>query len=256
MSNKATPDQASPAQKPSLAQLLRRKDLWRGHSQAFTEQRHWSSGYTELDQVLLHDGWPLGALVEVCQAKGTQTEWLLFGPVVRHASAEDGYVVLLNPPTQPYVPGLIQQEIDLDKIILVRATQRSDVVASLVEILRASVCRLLLCWEPPQGLSYAELRKCQLAAAEHPGLCVLFRQQRQQHQSSPAILRLSTQLHADYLELNLFKQRGKLRNAQVRLPLPASWQALPLHRQLGQPIHTRPSAKLFNFANRQTDTQP
>jgi protein ImuA len=225
------------ATRPNLEQLLRRNDLWRGHSQTFIGQAHWASGYVQLDQALLHNGWPLSTLVEICQARNTQSEWLLLAPAVRHACAQGGYTILLNPPSQPYVPGLIQQKINLDQLIVVQAQNKADFIASLVEILRAPVCPLLLGWEPVQALSYAELRKCQLATTDHPGLCILFRQHQQQQQSSPASLRLSTRLDAGHLELNLFKQRGKLRNRPVQIPLPSNWQALPLHRQLGQPVH-------------------
>lgn len=232
------------ATRPKLEQLLRRNDLWRGHSQTFTGQAHWGSGYIQLDQALLHNGWPLSTLVEVCQARNTQCEWLLLAPVVRHACAQGGYTILLNPPSQPYVPGLIQQNINLDQLIVVQTSNKADFIASLVDILRAPVCPLLLGWEPVQPLSYTELRKCQLATTEHPGLCILFRQHHQQQQSSPASLRLSTRLDAQYLELNLFKQRGKLRNRPVQIPLPIHWQALPLHRQLGLPsVHKEPVHK-------------
>lgn len=224
------------ADKPNLEQLLRRNDVWRGHSQAFTRRAHWSSGYIGLDQALLHNGWPLSTLIEVCQAQDTQTEWLLLGPAVRYACTQGGYTILLNPPLQPYVPGLIQQEINLDQLILVQAQSKTDFVASFMEILRAPVCPLLLGWEPAQPLGYTELRKCQLATTDHPGLCILFRKQQQQQQSSPASLRLSTRLDAQFLELNLFKQRGKLRDALVHIPLPKNWQALPIHKQLGQPL--------------------
>ncbi len=225
--------------------------MWRGHSQTFTDPGSCSTGHALLDQALLHRGWPLGSLVEICQPPHTQAEWLLLGPVIRQACTQGRYTILLNPPSQPYVPGLVQQNIDLNRIILVQAEHKADFVASLVDILRTSVCQLLLCWEPPQGLSYAELRKCQLAAAGHPGFCTLFRHQRQQQQSSPATLRLSTRLDANFLELRLFKQRGKLRNATIQLPLPANWQALPAHRQLGQPRKTQihPGAQVLSFSN-------
>ena len=248
---------ASPPPKPKLAQLLRRKDVWRGHSHAFSEQAHWATGHNELDQALLHNGWPLSSLVEVCQAQNTHIEWFLLGPRLRHASTQGGYTILLNPPAQPYVPSLTQQKVNLDQLILVEAPTRADFVASLIEILKAPVCPLLLAWEPKQGLSYAELRKCQLATSGHPGLCVLFRQQRHQQQSSPASLRLSASLTAEFLELHIFKQRGKLtQNAPIQIALPQSWQALPLHKQLGQPKPVQKNGKLLAFGKHPLDYIP
>lgn len=258
MSKQETQDSTESPAKPVLAQLLKRRDVWRGHSQSFVDQGSWSTGHAPLDQALLHKGWPLGSLVEICQAQHTQAEWLLLGPVIRQACSQGGYTFLLNPPSRPYVPGLVQQSINLDRIILIQAERKSDFVASLVDILRTPVCQLLLCWEPPQGLSYAELRKCQLAAAGHPGFCALFRHQRQQQQSSPATLRLSTRLNAHALELRLFKQRGKLRYTTVQLPLPANWNLLPAHRQLGQPqpAQVRPHARVPHFSNSIPESKP
>lgn len=248
---------ASAASKPSLTQLLRRKDVWRGHSQVFSEQAHWSTGHKELDQALLHNGWPLSSLMEVCQAQNTHIEWFLLGSNLRHVCAQGGFTILLNPPAQPYVPSLIQQEINLDQLILVEAPTRTDFVASLIDILNTPVCPLLLAWEPVQGLSYAELRKCQLATSGHPGLCVLFRQQRQQQQSSPASLRLSAHLTAEFLELHIFKQRGKLtQNAPVQIALPQGWQALPSHKQLGRTKHVQKNGKLLAFGKHPPDYAP
>lgn len=249
-----------PPHSVSLKQLLRRNDLWRGHSQTFVPQAHWSSGHSELDQALLHNGWPLSTLIEVCQVRNTQAEWLLLGPCIRQICAQSGYAVLLNPPSQPYVPGLIQQKINLDQLILVNAHTKADFIASLIEIMRASVCRLLLSWEPAQALNYAELRKCQLAATNHPGLCIVFRKERQQQQSSPASLRLSSWLEDESLKLRLFKQRGKLHNLLVQIPLPHNWQALPWHQQLGQELGQeepiKHGAKLLTFGNAPADREP
>lgn len=214
----------------NLKQLLTRTDIWRGDSRVFVPQLTVDSGYADLNASLLNNGWPTRSLVEVCQRGLHQQEWLLFSPILKTGT---GYIVLLNPPALPFCQALIQWGIDLERIIIVQVANKADFLASFVELARTESCEVLLAWQQHQTLSYTELRKCLLATNEGVGLCVLFRPESVQQQSSPATLRLLTEVASTQVQIKIFKQKGVLQQQQtqpIALPLPQVWKGLlPYH---------------------------
>jgi protein ImuA len=228
---------------PSLDQLLRRQDIWRGYA------RHYAcevvdTGFDTLNQGLLNHGWPLGALIEVCQP-GFQGEWQLFSPAIR--ANREGLLVLLNPPAEPFSQALIQAGIDLDQLVIVRATEKAHFLACFSELTRTADCATILAWQPKEHLSYTELRKCLLASSEGKGLYVLFRPATVQQQSSPATLRLFNRLLPNGLEVTIFKQKGLLPRHQIEpvtLSLPSAWRSCPPHHLLDQNlVKPKPAAR-------------
>lgn len=212
----------------SLEQLLLRDDMWRGHAQRFIPRAAVSTGYQELNRRLLSQGWPLRSLVEVCQ-QDMQGEWRLFSPALLNLP---GLVVLLNPPAAPFSQAFIQAGIDLERLIVVNAALKSQFIACFVELSRVGI-GAVLAWQPDESMTYTELRKCQLAAAEGTGLAVLFRPPSAQQHSSPASLRVYAQMVPTGLAITVFKQKGHLQTQQAQpmvLPLPEAWRpALPYH---------------------------
>lgn len=218
-----------------LEQLLRRGDVWRGHSRHFSGQPSWDSGHAALNQALLNQGWPRHQLTEVCQPQHPYCEWFLWGPTIAHNMHQQGLTVLLNPPSTPLLSGLAQQGIQADLLWLLQSSDKHTFLPCLSELLKASCVSLVLAWEPQMALTYTELRKIQLASHEHPGVCCLFRHERQRHHNSPAALRLHLQLQPRHLNVSIFKQKGKHHNASLQLALPPAWHAHPesvqsLHR--------------------------
>lgn len=225
----------------NLEQLLNRSDIWRGDSRAFLPQLAIDSGYTDLNASLLNNGWPTRSLVEVCQRGLHHQEWQLFSPVLKTGT---GYIVLLNPPALPFCQALIQWGIDLERIIIVQIANKADFLASFVELARSESCDVLLAWQQHHMLSYTELRKCLLATNEGTALCVLFRPESAQQQSSPATLRLLTEVTSTQVHVKIFKQKGVLQQHQaqpVALSLPKAWKGLlPYHLldQTALPSHS------------------
>lgn len=210
----------------ALEQLLLREDTWIGHSRRFAARAAIATGYAELDVDLMNRGWPLGSLVEVCQPEA-MAEWRLFAPALRNFP---GVIVLLNPPAVPFCQALIQEGIELDRLLVVSTKSKAHFVACFIELVRTSVSAVLA-WQPKESLTYTELRKCQLAAADSQGLGVIFRPAAVQQRNSPAVLRLFTRMVSHGLEVTVFKQKGFLQKQQARpivIALPETWQpALP-----------------------------
>ncbi len=212
----------------SLEQLLQRDDMWLGPSQRFTTRAAVGTGYEPLNEGLLNRGWPIGSLVEVCQ-QGMQGEWQLFTPALLQMP---GLVVLLNPPAEPFGQAFIQAGIDLERLVVVTAAEKNHFIACFIELSRASM-GAVLAWQPKESMTYTELRKCHLAAADGTGMSVMFRPSSAQQQSSPATLRVYAQIIPTGLEITVFKQKGHLQTQQAKpivLALPEKWKpALPYH---------------------------
>lgn len=222
----------------SLEQLLLRDDMWLGHSQRFTGRTSLATGHVLLDERLLHQGWPLGTLIEVCQP-GMQGEWLLLTPALLQVT---GLIVLLNPPAIPFAQAFIQAGFDLDRLLVVDAAEKKHFIGCFTELARANV-GAVLAWQPRENISYTELRKCLLSASDGTGLCVMFRPSAAQQQSSPARLRLFARLLADGLEITLFKQTGYLQKQQphpVLLPLPDHWKPAQAYAALDEKTAATP----------------
>lgn len=230
-------DTTSKNSKPTLEQILRRGDVWQGCTRTHGRQPVTGSGYQPLDALLLQGGWPNGALIEVCQGS-SGAEWLLFGPAIRRLCRQSGaWVSLLNPPALPYAVGLLQEQMPLDRLLVVTPRNRQDFIACFVELSRSPACQGILAWQAGQAPAYSQLRKLQLGTADRSGLYVLFRPLQAQQQSSPASLRLVSRLAREHLAIRIFKQRGQLVAADgghsLNLPLPAHWLPCLPHRQLG-----------------------
>ncbi len=214
---------------PVLEQLLRRKDVWRGHASGQGEVI--DSGFEPLNKCLQGGGWPVGELIDVSQANNGHGEWQLFSPAIGRLSQQAGLVVLLNPPALPYGPGLAQLGIDYRALRVVNSRERQAVLAALVDALNAKCCLAVMAWEGNFNWRYAELRKLQLAASNSQGLCLCLRKDRPGRVQSPAPLRVRGQLTAQGLQVQLLKQRGQYQPQVCTLPLPSLWA--PNHKDLG-----------------------
>lgn len=224
----------------TLNRLLGRSDIWRGQTKSLDVLAVMNTGYEALDAALLNGGWPTRSLVEVCQKGFQQQEWRIFEPVLKAGS---NYVVLLNPPLMPFCQAMIQGGIDLDRVIVVRVSTAADFLASFVELARTASCDILLAWQQPYALSYTELRKCLLATNDGSGLCVLFRAENARQQSSPATLRLLSEITSSDIQLTLFKQKGTLEHSSqpIKISLPKAWTGLMPYHLLDQiPLPGKP----------------
>lgn len=216
----------------SLDSLLKRKDVWRGYSQAFVAQEGLDTGFQDLNKALLSKGWPESCLIECAQSSFAGT-WLLLTHTLRALfSDRNGVLVLLNPPAMPYAAELLRMGLSTHRLIVVHTKTKNDFIACFVEAAKAEACQMLLAWQPKQKLSYTELRKCHLATHEQSGVYYLFRHLSALSQSSPSSLRMSLSLHKQHLVLNLVKQRGAVAGQKLELPLPQHWFADEAYKHL------------------------
>lgn len=215
-------DRIFPRKNKPLEQLLRRGDVWRGHSRVFLPQEVVSSGFDECNKVLLNGGWPRSKLIECyLQHDAHAGEWLLFTPSITALCQEvkEGFFVLLNPPAIPFAPALIQAGLPLNQLLVAHSKNKKDFLACFIEFTRSAHCLVLLAWQTSYTLNYTELRKCQLACAEGKALYTLFRPMHSKMQSSPSPLRLTLQFTETALELEIFKQQGMFNKRRIAIEL-------------------------------------
>lgn len=224
----------------SLEALLRRKDIWRGHSQTFVPQESICTGFESLDHILLHKGWPRGGLIELLQDSCAGT-WFLLNPAIR-AMLEQGLVAIVNPPAEPYVVALQRDNIDANKVFVVRTENKSDFISCFTELSKSKVFSMLIAWPSKQALNYTELRKCHLASLNSSILSFFFRHRFSAGQHSPAMLRMLVTAQARNIELECIKQKGVHRITKTQIHLPDTWFAMHQYKQLelqsGDSLHS------------------
>lgn len=221
---------------PSLEQLLRRPDIWRGNSSRFVSQATEDTGFPELNKALQHKGWPTGNLIEVSQRIHASEWWLFHNAIKNRLSDRKGqYIALINPPILPLASGLDQLGLPIHKFLIITTKNAQEFITSFTEINHSEVFPVVLSWQENYSLSYNQLRKIQLSTAEKNGIYVLFCRTRCRSNHSPAKLRLGITLCDELIKVCIYKQRGQKSNQEVYLPIPHYWKKLPSHRALIQP---------------------
>ncbi len=191
--------------RPSLADI----DLphvWRGRELAQAQERTVSTGHAELDAQLPGQGWPQGCLVEVLQAHPQQHVWQLLAPALAACTRQEaGPIVLVNPPCEPFGPGLRGRGLQPEQLLSVHAQKVSARLWAAEQALRCADVAAVLAWLPQARNE--DLRRLHLSAQQHQRLLIAFRGVDARQQSSPARLRLLVE-GVERLEVSILKRRG------------------------------------------------
>ncbi|MEO1573945.1 MAG: translesion DNA synthesis-associated protein ImuA [Pseudomonadota bacterium] len=170
-----------------------------------------STGYPAFDRQLATAGWPRAALTEVLVDAPGHGELTLLMPTLSRLTQprRDGdhrWVMWIAPPHIPYPPALKEQGVDLDRVMLVHATDRMDVLWAAEQSLRSGNCAAVLLWVHRAPIK--AMRRLQLAASEGDSLGFVFRPTRCADEPSPATLRLMLGREGEKRQLHILKNRG------------------------------------------------
>lgn len=179
--------------------------VWRGRELAQAQERTLSTGHPVLDAQLPGGGWPLGSLVEVLQREAQRHVWQLAGPALAQAMRAGDPAVLVQPPYQPFGPGLREQGIVPEQLLCVQAQAMSARLWATEQALACADVCAVFAWLP-QARS-EDLRRLHLAAQSGDKLLLAFRGVHAREHSSPARLRLLVQ-EGEQLEVLILKRRG------------------------------------------------
>jgi protein ImuA len=202
----------------STPQLDLPQHVWRGRELAQAPERVLPTGHAALDAQLSGAGWPLGCLIEVLQPQPQQHVWQLLAPALAQCmQAQPGPVVLVNPPYQPFGPGLQAQGIKPSQLLCLQSTKASARLWAAEQALRCADVSAVLAWLPIAKSE--ELRRLHLCAQQHDKWLVVFRGVEAGQHASPARLRLLVE-GVEQMEVRILKRRG-----------PPLLQPLVLHAQ-------------------------
>ncbi|GIU12546.1 hypothetical protein TUM4261_25770 [Shewanella sp. c952] len=186
----------------SLNQLLARQDIWRGQ-QWQQQQLAYPTGFSLLDEHLADNGWPqIGVCEVLCDGVG-QGELSMVLPMLSQligynlsatkafTQQQDAMVMLVAPPHIPSAQALLQQGLELARLIWIDTEERKERLWAIEQALSSGCVPLVLAWL--DNLSTTEARRLQLAAEKGESLCMLYLPTRCAQQSHPVNLRLGLQ---------------------------------------------------------------
>ncbi|MFE8644364.1 translesion DNA synthesis-associated protein ImuA [Sphingomonas sp. NCPPB 2930] len=222
----------------SLAlQPLVRDDVWCADEVGASHTGVSASGFEALDAVLPGGGWPVGAMTEILHAGPETFAWSLLLPALGPAvSARRRPVLLVGAPHLPFGPALAAQGLPPSQLLWVRSQAAHARLWACEQALRCADVAAVLAWLPQARP--AELRRLQLAAAQHDALLWVFRPAEAAGSSAPARLRIRVEAageHGSALELHILKRRGPPLERPVQVPAhPPRLAALIAASRLGQ----------------------
>ncbi|MDR6539505.1 hypothetical protein [Variovorax soli] len=224
-----------------------RHKVWRGDTLGLADGQVIGTGHAALDAQLPGGGWPVGAMTELLQAAPEAHAWQLLLPALAQAvQGGAGPVALIGPPQEPFGPALAAQGLPVEALLWVRSEappaaeppqggrgllggQRGHAVPSVgahvarlwacEQALRCAEVAAVLAWLPQARVG--ELRRLQLAAAQHDRLLFVFRPDTAAHSASPARLRLrlaACAADAAKIDVHILKRRGPPLAAPLQLP--------------------------------------
>lgn len=198
--------------------LPARQGVWRGDALGSTDAQVLATGHAALDAELPGGGWPLGAMTELLQAAPEAHVWQLLLPALAQAVAtRGGPVVLIGAPHEPFGPALAAGGLPAEALLWVCGDASAARLWSCEQALRCAEVAAVLAWLPQARVG--ELRRLQLAAAQHEGLLFVFRPAAVAQSASPARLRLQVlAAAAGQMEVHILKRRGPPLAAPLTLP--------------------------------------
>ena len=212
-----------------------RHNVWRGDELGSADAQVLATGHAALDAELPGGGWPVGALTEILLSAPDAHVWQLLLPVLARAvGTRKGPVVLIGAPHEPFGPALAAGGLPSESLMWIGAglTERSGAklqqgqhrqqsqqshMWACEQALRCADVSAVMAWLPQARVG--ELRRLQLAAAQHEGLLFVFRPESVAQTASPARLRIQlVSAEGGLMDVHLLKRRGPPLAQPLTLP--------------------------------------
>ena len=164
------------------------------------------SGVKELDAVLPNGGWPVGTVVELMPLSTGIGEFRLLMPILARLTRTERHIALIRTPYVPFAPALIQHGVQLDRLLIINASNEEDTLWAFEQTLRCKSFGAVVAW--PSVVKDREVRRLQLAAEAGRSIGFLYRPPSAALESSPAAVRLKLQATSTSLQVDILKCRG------------------------------------------------
>jgi hypothetical protein len=215
----------------TLQELMQRAGVWRAGELPPRATR--PSGFPALDQTLPGGGWPRTGLTEILSSTFGIGALRLVLPELARLSQQGHWIILVNPPHIPYSPALLDEGVDLSRLLIVDLPTKvqsaeTEILWAYEQALRFEDCAAALLWldDAPS----LHMRRLQLAAETGATWGVVFRPVRFSSQPSPAVLRLKLDacpvpsvpagdLLPHKVDVTVLKARGASNGASCRVTM-------------------------------------
>lgn len=191
--------------------------VWRGSELGSEVTDTISTGWTELDAELPGGGWPCHAISELLAPQPGVMEWRVLGGLLQQIVAHNGQVILVGPPKDPHLPGLVHAGADARHLVWIRAETPAERLWVTEQMIKSNAAGVVIAWLPQaRQEQIRRLHVCALACSAPVFLC---RPEAARHESSAAPLRAHVSYGLDWeLQVDIFKRRGPSLDAPLRLP--------------------------------------
>ncbi|VTU26427.1 translesion DNA synthesis-associated protein ImuA [Variovorax sp. PBL-E5] len=197
-----------------------RHHVWCGDELGLADAQVIGTGHAALDAQLPGGGWPVGAMTELLQSAPEAHAWQLLLPALAQAvQGSTGPVALIGAPHEPFGPALAAHDLPVEALLWVRSEAPAARLWACEQALRCADITAVLAWLPQARVG--ELRRLQLAAAQHDALLFVFRPERAAQSTSPARLRLqlaTCEQDRTQIDIRVLKRRGPPLASPVQLP--------------------------------------
>jgi protein ImuA len=196
------------------------RGVWHADELGLADAQVAATGHAALDAELPGGGWPVGAMTELLQPTPEAHVWQLLLPALAQAvQARGGPVVLIGAPFEPCGASLAAGGLPLEALLCIKSHAPPARLWACEQALRCAEVAAVLAWLPQARVG--ELRRLQLAAAQHEVLLFVCRPASAAQGASPARLRI--QLDTDpadtsQMALHILKRRGPPLAAPIVLP--------------------------------------
>jgi protein ImuA len=193
-------------------------NVWRGDEMGVADMQVIATGQPALDAELPGGGWPVGAMTELLQARPEAHVWQLLLPALARAVAtRGGPVVLVGAPHEPFGPALAAGGLPTEALMWVRSEASAARLWACEQALRCADVAAVMAWLPQARVG--DLRRLQLAAAQHEALLFVMRPEAVAQSASPARLRLQlVSAEGGQVDVHLIKRRGPPLAQPLTLP--------------------------------------
>jgi protein ImuA len=140
---------------------------------------------------------------------------LLLPALAAATSQEDGPIVLIDAPHLPFGPALKAQGLAPSRLLKVQTREAKGSLWAGEQALRCADVVCVMAWLP--RCRGADLRRLQLAAAQHGKLLFVFRGAQARSEASPARVRIELE-ETEELRVRILKRRGPPLASAIELP--------------------------------------
>ncbi|MFC1235079.1 translesion DNA synthesis-associated protein ImuA [Vibrio sp. F74] len=201
--------------------LLHSKHLiWQGSKPQNPVETH-PTGYIELDKQL-GGGFPTHGVVEISSAFGIG-ELRLLTPYIKE-NGKQRLSVFINPPGHLCSEYLIQQGIDLKRVVMIFPKTKKEALWSAEQSLKSGCCGSVTLWHP--SLEVHQARRLQVASETGQCLNFLFKTKQKYQISLPISLSMQLQPQANAIQVTLHKRKGGWLKSTFSVDMSRRWAHL------------------------------